>query len=160
MRARGGRRRGLRVLALVTPQGTPGSAPIVMARESGAVYVRLADALHPAFNLASARLAARTDADPVVVGQASLARVKRGPRVGIPAGPDAIGAPLEEGPWAVCDAERTVVSVGVPLPPLDPSRTVLVTPRAESAATTYLLYDGWRAEVDLRESCGGSGAEP
>ena len=28
---------------------------------------------------------------------------------------------------------------------------MLVTPRAESAATTYLLYDGWRAEVDLRE---------
>ena len=56
-----------------------------MARESGAVYVRIGDALHPAFNLASARLVARTDADPVVVGEASLARVKRGPRVGIPA---------------------------------------------------------------------------
>ena len=24
-------------------------------------------------------------------------------------------------------------------------------PRAESAASTYLLYDGWRAKVDLRD---------
>ena len=62
-----------------------------------------------------------------------------------------IGAPLGNQPWTVCDAEGTVVSVGQPLPPLDPSRMVLVTPRAESAATTYLLYDGWRAEVDLRD---------
>jgi len=142
---------GCAVLALMRPQGAPGDALIVMARESGAVYVRIGDALHPTFNLASARLVTRTDANPVVVGEASIARVKRGPRVGIPAAPGAIGRPLGDAPWTVCDAERTVVSVGQPLPPLDPSRSVLVTPRAESVATTYLLYDGWRAEVDLRE---------
>lgn len=142
---------GCAVLALITPQGTPGDAPIVMARESGAVYVRIGDALHPVFNLASARLVARTNAAPLVVGEASIARLKRGPRVGIPAAPAAIGTPLGDQAWTVCDAERTVVSVGAPLPSLDPSRTVLVVPRAESAATTYLLYDGWRAEVDLRD---------
>ena len=32
----------------------------------------------------------------------------------------------------------------------DNQPNVLVTPRSEGAATTYLLYDGWRAEVDLR----------
>jgi type VII secretion protein EccB len=142
---------GCAVVALIAPRGSPGDAQIVMARESGAVYVRLGDALHPAFNLASARLVARTDAAPVVVSEASIARVKRGPRVGIPGAPNVIGAPLSNQPWTVCDAERTIVSVGQPLPSLDPSRTVLVTPRAESAATTYLLYDGWRAEVDLRD---------
>src|SRR3954467_12601764 len=42
------------VLALIRPQGAPGDAPILMVRESGAVYVRLGDTLHPVFNLASA----------------------------------------------------------------------------------------------------------
>ena len=142
---------GCAILALVKPQGTPGSAPIVMARESGAVYVRVGDTLHPTYNLASARLIAHLDADPVMVGTASIASVKRGPRMGIPGAPGAIGAPVSDPSWAVCDAERTVVIVGAPTPSLDPSRTVLVTPRGESAATTYLLYDGWRAEVDLRD---------
>jgi type VII secretion protein EccB len=141
---------GCAIMALVKPHGTPGDAPIVMARESGAVYVRLGDTLHPVFNLASAQLFARTSAKPVVVAAASIAGVKRGPTVGIPGAPPAIGAPLPRQPWTVCDGERTVVIVGPSLA-LDPARTVLVTPRGESAATTYLLYDGWRAEVDLRD---------
>jgi type VII secretion protein EccB len=33
---------------------------------------------------------------------------------------------------------------------MDPSRSALVTARGESAAMTYLLYDGRRARVDLR----------
>ena len=142
---------GCAIFALVKPQGTPGSAPIVMARESGALYVRVGDTLHPVFNLSSAHLIARTNAAPLVVGEASLAQLKRGPQVGIPGAPAAIGAPLSDEPWTVCDAERTIVIASGPMPPLDPSRIVLVTPRAESAATTYLLYDGWRAEVDLRD---------
>src|SRR4051812_10364205 len=55
------------ILALVKPQGAIGSAPIVMARESGALYVRIDDTLHPAMNLASARLVAGSAANPVVV---------------------------------------------------------------------------------------------
>jgi type VII secretion protein EccB len=141
---------GCAIMALVTPHGTPGDAPIVMSRESGAIYVRIGDTLHPAFNLASARLIARTSAKPVLVADAAMAGVKRGPAVGIPGAPVAIGAPLPRQPWTVCDGERTVVIVGRSLA-LDPSRTVLVTPRGESAATTYLLYDGWRAALDLRD---------
>jgi type VII secretion protein EccB len=141
---------GCAIMAVVKPHGTPGDAPIVMARESGAVYVRLGDTLHPVFNLASAQLLARTSAKPIVVAEASIAGVKRGPMVGIPGAPATIGAPLPQQPWTVCDRERTVVVVGATLA-LDPSRIVLVTPRGESAATTYLLYEGWRAEVDLRD---------
>jgi type VII secretion protein EccB len=140
---------GCAVMALVKPHGTPGDAPIVMARESGALYVRLGDTLHPVFNLASAQLISRSSAEPVVVTESSIAGVKRGPMVGIPGGPTTIGAALPQQQWTVCDEARTVVIVGSDLG-LDPSRTVLVTPRGESAATTYLLYDGWRAEVDLR----------
>ena len=141
---------GCAIMALVKPHGAPGDAPIVMARESGAVYVRLGDTLHPVFNLASAQLIARTSVKPIVVAEASIAGVKRGPMVGIPGAPTAIGAPLLRQQWTVCDGRRTVVVVGPSLA-LDPERTVLVTPRGESAATTYLLYEGWRAEVDLRD---------
>lgn len=142
---------GCAVMAVVRPQGVPDSAPILLARESGAMFVRVDDTLHPVPNLASARLIARTAAVPVVVAERSLTRWPRGPRLGIPDAPDAIGTPLAEPAWTVCDGERTVVLVGAPSPPYDSARTVLVSPRGESAAATYLLYDGVRARVDLRE---------
>lgn len=142
---------GCGVMAVVKPRGVPASSPILVARESGAMFVRVDATLHPVANLASARLVARTPAVPVVVAERSLATLERGPRLGIPGAPDAIGASLGEPAWTVCDTDRTVVRVGAAAPALDPARTVLVTPRGETATTTYLLYDGVRAEIDLRE---------
>src|ERR1700710_462147 len=55
-------------LAAVRPQGAIGDAPIVMARETGALYVRVGDTLHPVPNLVSARLIAGSAADPATVG--------------------------------------------------------------------------------------------
>ena len=49
---------GCAILAFVRPQGTLGSAPIVVTSESGALYVRIGDTMHPVLNLASARLIA------------------------------------------------------------------------------------------------------
>jgi type VII secretion protein EccB len=143
------------ILALMRPQGAIGAAPIVMARESGAMYVRIDDTLHPVLNLASARLAAGAAASPVMVGEAEIARAKRGPQVGIAGAPTTVGAPLSEQSWTVCDGDRTVVIVGATQSAtdrLDRSRGVLVTPRDEPAAPIYLLYDGLRAEVDLRSN--------
>jgi type VII secretion protein EccB len=141
------------VLALVRPRGVPASAPIVMAGESGALYVRIDDVLHPVPNLASARLIARSAASPVPASEAAIARARRGPMMGIPGAPATIGAPVRGSVWTVCDGDRTVVAVGDQrLDRFDASRPVLVTPRGESAATTYLLYDGHRAEVDLRST--------
>lgn len=140
------------VLALVRPQGLPESAPIVMARESGALYVRIGDVLHPVLNLASARLVARTAATPVMAAQKSIAEAKRGPLVGISGAPAAIGSPIGGLAWTVCEAERTVVIVGEQAPAqVDAARAVLVTSRGEGAALVYLLYDGRRARVDLRD---------
>jgi type VII secretion protein EccB len=141
------------ILAFARPQGALGSAPIVMARDSGALYVQIGDVLHPVPNLASARLIARAAANPVVVGEATIAGARRGPSMGIPGAPAAIGAPLAAPSWMVCDTDRTVVIVGAEASAtdrLDDSRSVLVTARGEGPATTYLLYDGRRAEVDLR----------
>jgi type VII secretion protein EccB len=141
------------VLAFAKPQGTLGSAPIVMARESGALYVRIDDTLHPVPNLASARLIARSATAPVAVGETAIASAKRGPAMGIPGAPAAIGTALPAPSWMVCDTDRTVVIVDAEpsaVDGLDGSRNALVSPRGEGPATTYLLYDGRRAEVDLR----------
>jgi type VII secretion protein EccB len=141
------------ILAFIRPQGSVGSAPIVMVRDSGALYVRVDDVLHPVPNLASARIIAGSAANPVVVAEAAVAGATRGPSMGISGAPSAIGAPLAAPSWMVCDTDRTVVIVGLEdsaFHRLDDSRSVLVAPRGEGPATTYLLYDGRRAEVDLR----------
>ena len=142
------------VLAFLQPKGDVGDAAIVMARESGALYVRIGDTMHPTFNLASARLITGAAGEPELVSASALDRVKRGPVVGIPGAPDAIAAPLgaSELDWTVCEnaTDTTTVLVGRPPARLDSNRIALVTPRGESAATTYVLYDGRRARVDLR----------
>lgn len=143
------------VLALVRPAGELGDAPIVVVRETGAMYVRVDDTVHPVPNLASARLIAGTPAEPRLVGQAAVDTARRGPSIGIPGAPEAISAPLtpEESSWTVCDDPRGVTTViAGPISdraaPTGPG--VLVTPRGASAASTYLLYEGRRARVDLR----------
>ena len=73
--------------------------------------------------------------------------------MGIAGAPATIADPLngDESGWTVCDdpTTTTVIAGGIPGMP-DPGDSVLVTPKTESAATTYLLNDGWRARVDLR----------
>jgi type VII secretion protein EccB len=138
-------------LSVVTPRGTIGSAPIVIDRASGEVYVRVGDALHPALNLASARLIARTAAEPVLVGAASIAAAKRGPSMGIPGAPATVPthAPADAA-WTVCDGETTTVFIGAALDD-EPAAPLLVRPVGDSAAVVYLLFDGRRAAVDLRD---------
>jgi type VII secretion protein EccB len=142
------------ILAFLRPDAALGDATIVMARESGALYVRVGDTLHPVPNLASAHLVAGSAADPRIVTAARIDGEKRGPLLGIPGAPSAIGTPLsdDDSGWMVCDNTTTTVVAGqsdeLERGARQPS--VLVTARSESAATTYLLYDGRRAEVDLR----------
>jgi type VII secretion protein EccB len=142
---------GCLMLALLRPQPDAGSAPIVMERVSGALYVRLGDTLHPVLNLASARLIARTSADPQPIAAAALRRVKRGPLLGIPGAPSYLGTPIDEGEsqWTVCDSQgNTTVIVGAEPQTgvLSRDETLLVTP--SSGGSTYLLFDGRRAVVD------------
>ncbi|MDT5329868.1 MAG: hypothetical protein QOF31_1165, partial [Mycobacterium sp.] len=91
---------------------------------------------------------------PEAVSASAIHNAKRGPLVGIPGAPATIGAPLgeDESGWAVCDdaTSTTVIAGDVPTSELATGHRVLVTPRSESAAMTYLLYDGRRAKVDLR----------
>ncbi|MDH6197763.1 type VII secretion protein EccB [Mycobacterium frederiksbergense] len=149
---------GCAVLALVRPGAAPGGASILLVRDSGALYVRIADVVHPVPNLASARLIVGAPANPVVVSAAALAGVRRGPLVGIPGAPAQIGHPLgiDESDWAICEVAEpaeTVLLAGRQdrgMTPLHSGQALLVSSRAAMSAT-YLLADGWRARVDLRD---------
>ena len=46
---------GCAILAFLRPNAGLGDAVIVMSRDSGALYVRIDDTMHPVLNLASAR---------------------------------------------------------------------------------------------------------
>jgi hypothetical protein len=142
------------VLAFLHPPGSLGGAPIVVVRDSGALYVRIGDVVHPVLNLASARLIADAPANPQAVSAAAIGTSKRGPLIGIAGAPAQISVPLaqDESGWTVCDDETTTAVIAGALPGdgLTAGPAVLVTPRSQSAASTYLLYDGRRAKVDLR----------
>src|SRR6185436_17213877 len=98
-------------------------------------------------------------AEPVDVSPAAIATAKRGPLVGIPGAPATIAPPLTpaESAWTVCDGPTgTTVIVGrqphQDIDRLGVGSAVLVTPSGGSAAATFLLYDGRRAQVDLRNN--------
>jgi type VII secretion protein EccB len=151
---------GCALLAVLRPQPALTTAPIVMGKQSGALYVRIGEALHPVLNLASARLIVKTNADPQPIPEAELGKSNRGSLVGIPGAPQFLGMPLAEDglQWAVCDrhdgpAPSTTVVIDRiegPLPHLLASgQSVLARPA--SGGSTYLLYDGRRAVVNMDE---------
>jgi len=146
---------GCAIVAFVRPQDALGDAPIVVVRESGALYVRVGDTLHPALNLASARLVAGTAADPQFIKEPELRKVKRGALLGVPGAPGVLPEPLAAGEshWTVCDdaGSTTVIagSTAAVAQVLDNGRTTLVRSRPDGL--TYLLYDGRRARVSLAE---------
>lgn len=142
------------VLAFLQPRGALGDAPIVMVRDTGALYVRIDQTLHPVLNLASARLITASPAKPQLVSASAIDGAHRGAMLGIPGAPDTIGTPLspDDSGWVVCDDESSTTtvlagSVGEPPPA---RRSVLVSAAGEGAATTYLVFGGLRAAVDLR----------
>ncbi|MBS9535645.1 type VII secretion protein EccB [Mycobacterium sp. M1] len=140
---------GCALLAWVRPVAVT-DAPILLDAESGTLYVRLDETLHPVLNLTSARLIAGADAVPHPVPAAVIGRSRRGPALGIPGAPQTLGTALT-GPfgWAICDTGggATAVLAGLDPPaPLDPQQAVPVTSTVSGA--TYLLYRGRRIAVD------------
>jgi type VII secretion protein EccB len=149
---------GCAVLGMLRPHADLGQARIVLAQQSGALYVRVGDTWHPVLNLASARLIAATAADPQPVRDADLGHTKRGPLLGIPGAPQLLGAPLsaDEAVWTICDTAETGATTvvigatdGSPVRRLAAGHALLVATAPESPA--YLLYDGQRAVVELAD---------
>ncbi len=150
---------GCAVLAMLRPQPTLADAPILMGKQSGALYVRLGETLHPVLNLASARLIMKTNADPLPASESQLVHINRGPMLGIPGAPQYLGKPLteEELQWTVCDSRDGVPSTTIIVGRAEGSLSralrheEILLVRPDSGGATYLLYEGHRAVVNLDE---------
>ncbi|MEV0252244.1 type VII secretion protein EccB [Nocardia sp. NPDC050712] len=165
---------GAAIMAFLRPVGAIGDAQIVMGKESGALYVIVADQegrqkLHPVLNLASARLISGSSESPTSVKDSKLAPMARGSLVGIPGAPSSLpgsgfGATSE---WSLCDRVKlsaggsavsatgvdTTVIAGNP----ELNQRIRRTGAEEAILVrredkTYLLYEGKRAEVDMTNS--------
>src|SRR4051812_1756903 len=156
------------VLAFFKPAPNLGDAQIVLSKSSGAPFVRIGDRVHPVLNLASARLIVGKNDSPKAVDEKFLNALPRGPMVGIVGAPTSIQGPDDIGTssWTVCDTleipDATQTTGGTSLqttvlandPVLsgdiraaDSAQAIL----AEVSGTTYLIYDGVRAPIDLSD---------
>lgn len=124
---------GAAVLAFFKPAKMVGTARIVAEKDSGALYVRIGDRLHPALNLTSARLIIGSPDKPVQVSRAEIAKYPRGPWVGIPGAPSTlIDESDRDSTWTVCDAAQIGAAA-----PVDP-RTGLPTAARAGVRTTVI----------------------
>ncbi|RJO72105.1 type VII secretion protein EccB [Nocardia panacis] len=165
---------GFAILAFLKPLGAVGDTKIIIGKESGALYVLVADAqgnrvLHPALNLTSARLIAGDAESPNSVKESKLSDFARGPMLGIPGAPAALPGSGDGGrsDWGVCEAVQlsgTGSAVGSPgvlttvfgsKPDLNDRIKRTASDEAllaQRSGTTYLIYDGKRAEIDPNNS--------
>ncbi|MFZ2177090.1 MAG: type VII secretion protein EccB [Rhodococcus sp. (in: high G+C Gram-positive bacteria)] len=162
-------------LALFRPQDKIGDASIVVAKDSGAMYVVMGDTLRPVLNLASARLIVGQASNPVIVKESEIDTRPRGAVVGIPGAPSALSPGGESGetPWTVCDSvaadgHRSVATSIVVGETEGPGNTALAGDQAllvSASEASYLMYGGKRARIDMDDpavtrALGLEGARP
>ncbi|WJZ01699.1 type VII secretion protein EccB [Corynebacterium freiburgense] len=93
---------GAGALALFAPRIDPGQAPIVVA-ESGALFVRIDDRLHPVANLTSAQLITGAPERPAQVSNEILADIPRGIPIGLIDAPGVIDSSIATDlHWSAC----------------------------------------------------------
>lgn len=92
------------IVAWIKPVGQVGKSQVVADRSSGAIYVNVGGMLHPALNLASARLIAGSPDNPAMVPMGEILKNPIGPMVGILGAPNdlSVRTPGDTG-WALCD---------------------------------------------------------
>lgn len=158
---------GAAILALLDPAPDVGRSSVMVAKDSGEMYVRAGDAVHPVFNLASARLVLGEPAEPVTVRDRDLAGTRRGGLLGIPGAPSALPAPRDDAgvaavSWTVCDAvadadrgRPRIASTSIvardggagPGRPTGADEIVLAVQEGDG----WLLRGGTRARIDLAD---------
>ncbi len=107
---------GALLWSFINPSGRINASPIIADKDSGALYVRVGDRLHPALNLASARLIAGRPDNPHAVRASQIAALPHGPMVGIPGAPSSFSPQTPPNvSWLVCD------TVGRPAASTSPS---------------------------------------
>ncbi len=165
---------GFAVYGFINPAPTIGNASVVIDSDTGGVFVSRDGRLYPAMNLSSALLAAgrgqsgNTAPTTTTVDTGTIGHEPRGPLLGIPGAPDILPSEsnLVRSKWTVCDATttnsalppgspptlRTTAIIGDREPPrfsLGTTGAMLVS--ADGGTTTYLVWNGTRAKIDLSD---------
>ncbi|AYJ49105.1 type VII secretion protein EccB [Rhodococcus sp. P1Y] len=152
---------GCAALALLRPLDKIGDASIIVGKDSGAMFVRLDDTVHPVLNLASARLIVGQPDNPTIVKESELASKRRGSLVGIPGAPSSL--PYDEDGsavgWTVCDTLGSGGAVaGTSVMAGEPVHNDDIAPLTDTEALlwrtpdgVFLVYGGVRARIDLED---------
>jgi type VII secretion protein EccB len=150
------------VVAFFNRAGQIGGSRLLADRASGALYVEVGGVLHPALNLASARLITGTADNPKMVTFNEIRKYPIGPTVGIVGAPNdlAVREPKTSG-WALCDRLGSDGSQVTPkvtaiagLPELGDWASELTSPRAalmSYGSNVYVVTDGHRSQIDLAD---------
>lgn len=150
------------VLAWLRPVGQIGTSRILADRDTGARWVEVDGVMHPALNLASARLIVGQAESPDMVPMSEIRKHPIGPLVGIVGAPDdlTVRAPAETG-WALCDRLGSTGSQVVPqvtvlsgMPQLGDWAHTMQSPQAvlmTYAGDTFIVTDGHRSKIDLAD---------
>ncbi len=121
------------IAAVIFPAGKVGDGEIIQDSQTGALYVKVGDTLNPIPNVVSGRLIIGSPATPVLAKSAEIAKLPRGPMVGIPYAPTVIrNSASRVSQWAVCDTTATGSAV-----PLDPA-TGLPTTATSAVKVTVI----------------------
>ncbi len=151
--------------SFIKPAGSAGNDTILADQNSGELYVRVGDTLHPALNLGSARLIAGSADNPKRVRRSEIEKYRRGPEVGIPGVPSHLETVTPAtSTWLVCDTvtkahgkhapEPVTTTVINGRPDLDERRRVLGPNQGvllSHDGATWLIRDGRRSRVDVAQ---------
>jgi type VII secretion protein EccB len=154
---------GCAVLALLKPQGSIGNSTILMGKNSGQIYAVIDGTVHPALNLASARLAIGKSDTPASVAESQLSQKPMGPLIGIPGAPSLLSwdSSGKGRPWTVCDELKndgsdTVTNTAIAGSLSMDNDKASVLPKGSALLVqgrdaTYLIYDNKRARLNMNE---------
>jgi type VII secretion protein EccB len=147
------------VLGFFSPAGQIGGSRVLADRASGGLYVDVGGVMHPALNLASARLITGSPDNPKMVRVSEIRKFPIGPTVGIVGAPNdlALRAPSTTG-WVLCDRLGSAGSQVIPkvtvvsgLPEFGEWASALTSPRAalmSYGSAVYVVTDGHRSQID------------
>ncbi|SEW43486.1 type VII secretion protein EccB [Austwickia chelonae] len=169
---------GMLVYGIIKPAPSVGDATVLVDTDTGVSYVVRERVLHPTTNLTSAMLAAAPAASGEVplrrqsdivrrVNTESIKEFSRGSLLGIPDAPGSVpdDAHQLDSRWTVCDETqkdpggppqplpglKTTVVIGENGGGIQPGPEVASLVTADRGNTTYLLMDGHRSKVNLRD---------
>ncbi len=150
------------LLAWIRPVGQIGTSTILIDRATGARWVQVGGVMHPALNLASARLIVGQAEAPKMVPMGEIRKSPIGPAVGIVGAPDdlSVRTPAQTG-WTLCDRLGSTGSQVIPKvtivagpPTLGDWSQTMRSPQAvlmTYAGDVYVVTDGHRSKIDLAD---------